>query len=124
MAALRGAKRATTDGHVGRWRRRHGRARRTVLAVSAGVGMVFALMPAQASAVPVPNKHAVDTIATGLDNPRGLAFLRNGNLVVAEAGHAGDVCLFPGGCVGLNGQITSINTHSNHHTPLATGIAS
>jgi hypothetical protein len=46
---------------------------------------------------------AGETVATGLDNPRGLALLGDHTLMVAEAGHAGPVCLAPGQCLGLNG---------------------
>jgi len=32
------------------------------------------------------------TVATGLDSPRALALSPNGDLLVAEGGHGGDVC--------------------------------
>src|SRR5690349_1017009 len=47
-----------------------------------------------------------ETVATGLDNPRGLALLGDGTLAVAEAGHAGSLCFGPGLCMGLSGQVT------------------
>src|SRR5205823_2499663 len=87
--------------------------------------LVVALSPAAASA---GSRHHDDggntTVATGLDNPRGLVFLHDGKLAVAEAGHAGDICLGEGECLGLNGQVTAISTRSGHHKALATGLPS
>ena len=37
----------------------------------------------------------VTPIASGLDNPRGLAFGPHGQLYVAEAGHGGTACIPP-----------------------------
>ncbi|MDP9151457.1 MAG: ScyD/ScyE family protein [Myxococcota bacterium] len=64
------------------------------------------------------------TVARGLDNPRGLVFLSAGTLAVAEAGHAGNVCLAPGQCLGLNGRVTAIKLLGEHHTALVTGLPS
>lgn len=64
------------------------------------------------------------TVARGLDNPRGLVFLPTGSLAVAEAGHAGDVCLFPGFCVGLTGQVVAVKLHHDRQTVLAAGLPS
>ena len=63
------------------------------------------------------------TIASGLDNPRGLAVVRTG-LAVAEAGHGGPVCLGPGECVGLTGQVTVVNRWNGRHTAVVTGLPS
>jgi hypothetical protein len=63
------------------------------------------------------------TVATGLDNPRGLAFLPDGTLAVGEAGHGGDVCV-PGVCVGDSSQVSTINLATGTHTPIATGLFS
>ena len=66
----------------------------------------------------------VTPLASGLDSPRGLAFLPNGTLTVAEAGHGGDVC-FPGGpCVGTSGQISTLDVATGWHTPLVSGLFS
>lgn len=65
-----------------------------------------------------------EVVARGLDNPRGLAFLPNGRLAVAEAGHAGNVCLFPGGCLGLNGQVSSVAPREASRIVLAKGLPS
>jgi hypothetical protein len=61
-----------------------------------------------------------------LDNPRGIVVLPGGQLVVAEAGHAGDVCLGPGECLGLTGRVIGISTrrHGQHKRALATGLPS
>ena len=78
----------------------------------------------QPGARPPDHQHGVHTVARGLDNPRGLAVLSDGRLFVAEAGHAGPVCLGPGMCVGMNGAITAIDTHSGRRTTLADGLPS
>jgi hypothetical protein len=62
-------------------------------------------------------------LARGLDNPHGLAFLPSGKLAVAEAGHAGSICLAPGECVGRNGQVTVISP-GGQRTALAKGFPS
>lgn len=56
-------------------------------------------------------------VATGLDNPRGLALGKHGTLYVGEAGHAGPVCLGAPGelgptCIGLTSQISRISLRS------------
>lgn len=55
----------------------------------------------------------VTVIASGLDNPRGLAFAPNGSLFVAEAGLGGPGPCFPGPegedvCFGATGAITQV----------------
>jgi hypothetical protein len=69
----------------------------------------------------------VTTVATGLDNPRGLAFLPNATLPVGEAGHGGDVC-FDDVCVGNSSQVSTIDLSTGTHTqrgspPVAAGCA-
>jgi hypothetical protein len=69
----------------------------------------------------------VTQVASGLDNPRGVAFLPNGTLAVAEAGHGGDVCLGPGGtmpCYGTSSQISAIDLTTGSHTPIVSGLFS
>jgi hypothetical protein len=84
---------------------------------------VIAVLAALAFPVSAGAATRLHVIARGLDNPRGLAFLPNGTLAVAEAGHAGSICLFPGGCLGLNGQVTAIKPNGDH-VALATGLPS
>lgn len=66
----------------------------------------------------------VETVARGLDNPRGIAVLPGGRLVLAQAGHAGDVCLGPGECLGLTGRVTRIDVRRGTQRTLAHGLPS
>jgi hypothetical protein len=71
------------------------------------------------------------TVAGGLDSPRGLAFLPNGTLLVAESGHGGDVCRSEtaGGqtinhCIGTSSQISSIDLSTGAHHAVVSGLFS
>lgn len=73
----------------------------------------------------------VETIATGLNNPRGIAFAPNGELYVAEAGNGGPGPCVPSPvapvprCYGETGAITRIDAHAvNGFTRVATGLPS
>src|SRR5512144_1917857 len=69
----------------------------------------------------------VTQVTSGLDSPRGLAFLRNGTLAVAEAGHGGDLCLGDGGappCFGLSSQVSTVDAAAGTHKPLVGGLIS
>lgn len=81
------------------------------------VGLASVIMPPAADA-------ASKTVVRGLDNPRGLVFLPNGTLAVAEAGHASGFCLAPGECGGLTGRIIAVNPGSGQRTTLAAGFPS
>jgi hypothetical protein len=96
-----------------------------LLAASASVALalVGGFAPPGATAV-LAHSHAGETVATGLDNPRGLVVLGDHKLAVAEAGHAGTVCLGPGLCMGLNGQVTLLGTSGGDRTVLASGLPS
>jgi hypothetical protein len=87
-----------------------------------GVGL-FAGMTVPAAGA-VSQGPRLRTVVAGLDNPRGLTFLPNGTLAVAEAGHAGPLCLGRGECGGLTGQIIAVNPRSGHQRTLATGFPS
>ena len=71
-------------------------------------------------------------VASGLDNPRGLAFRPNGQLIVGEAGHAGTDACFPGNpenpggqtCIGFTSQISVISVRNGSHWPIVTGLVS
>ena len=67
----------------------------------------------------------VETIAAGLDNPRGLAFGPEGALYVAEAG-PGPYTAGPEGtvCYGPTGAITRIDLRRNVRERVATGLPS
>lgn len=56
---------------------------------NSAVPAVFALTGALAVASAHAAAPTVEVIATGLDNPRGLGFNKDGNLYVAEAGIGG-----------------------------------
>ncbi|HEU4532162.1 MAG TPA: hypothetical protein VFR59_13295, partial [Steroidobacteraceae bacterium] len=73
----------------------------------------------------------VETIATGLNNPRGIAFAPNGELYVAEMGNGGPGPCVPSPvapvprCYGETGAITRIDAHAvNGFTRVATGLPS
>lgn len=82
--------------------------RRLLSATLAGA-LLLALAPAASAAEPV-----VEVVATGLDNPRGMAIGPNGYLYVAEAGRGGDLACVPGPegdevCGGLTGAISLVS---------------
>ncbi len=67
------------------------------------------------SLLPLANSNAVETIASGLSNPRGIAFAPNGDLFVVEMGVGGPgpciaspVFPFPPRCYGPTGALTRI----------------
>ncbi len=100
-----------------------------VAAAACAVGFSLAASPvasaAPAGAAPAgaakPDhsaRWAVKVVASGLDNPRGLAFVR-GHLYVAEAGHGGALCMPPDPqgdvqCAGLTSGISKID-HGRHY---------
>ncbi|HEY0416210.1 MAG TPA: ScyD/ScyE family protein [Gaiellaceae bacterium] len=67
----------------------------------------------------------VTTVASGLDNPRDLAFGPDGTLYLAEAGHGGPYCIPGGGegggdtCVGFTSRISRIDTGTGAVTNVA-----
>src|ERR1035437_10033968 len=67
-------------------------------------------------------------VASGLDSPRGLAITPSGQLLVAEAGHGGDVCVSarPLGqdCAGTTSLIAKVETATGATTPLVSGLYS
>jgi hypothetical protein len=69
----------------------------------------------------------VTTVATGLDNPRGLDFSSDGSLYVAESGRGGDDPCFPGPegdevCFGTSGAITRVR--DGQQSRIITGLPS
>ncbi|CRK58486.1 hypothetical protein [Alloactinosynnema sp. L-07] len=82
---------------------------RSVAVLAAAMGMSL-LTPWTAQA----NGGGVTTVATGLNNPRGLAFDHHGTLYVAEAGTGGAGPCFPGPegedvCFGTSGSVSAIH---------------
>jgi hypothetical protein len=84
--------------------------------------LVTLLTPVVASA----HQGGVTTIATGLDNPRGMAFTPDGALYVAEAGKGGTAPCFAGPegnvCFGASGAITKIKNGQQNR--VLTGLPS
>ncbi len=91
------------------------RTRRLAAAVS-GASLAAALAltaaaPAQGPPAPAPPPAGppATVVASGLNNPRGLALRPNGSLLVAEAGRAGRTCLRrPEICLGLSSGVREI----------------
>ncbi|RSM89391.1 ScyD/ScyE family protein [Kibdelosporangium aridum] len=81
---------------------------RTIAVLAAGM-LAAALIPGVANA----GGAKVTTVASGLDNPRGLAFSLDGDLYVAESGRGGTDGCFAGpegeACLGSSGAITKID---------------
>ena len=88
------------------------------------IAMVAALLPSPAVAATT-----VTLVASGLDSPRGVAFVGR-SAVVAEAGHGSDNpadCVGAGpekACFGNTSQISWVNTATGAHTPLVKGFFS
>jgi hypothetical protein len=76
-----------------------------------GAALVGAAVLTMALAAPVAAQPAIEVVAEGLEAPRGLAITPNGDILVAEAGTAGDFC--PQGeagfCMGPSGAVTRIS---------------
>jgi hypothetical protein len=97
------------------------RTRRLLSAAFAGGLLLAALAPAASAAEPT-----VEVIATGLDNPRGMAISPSGYLYVAEAGTGGDLICIDGpegeSCGGLSGAISQITRSGQRR--VVTGLPS
>jgi hypothetical protein len=82
---------------------------RSVIVLAAGI-LTVAIAPATAQA----HEDGITTVASGLDNPRGLAFGFDGSLYVAEAGRGGSGPCLPGAeggdvCFGTSGAVTKVS---------------
>ena len=82
------------------------------------------LLPTLAGATP---SSGFTTVASGFNNPRGLAFGANGRIYVAEAGTGGPACAAGGPegdiCLGLTSGVSVINANGTHHE-IVSGLAS
>jgi hypothetical protein len=96
--------------------------RRRVLVV---LGVTALTLSGTATASAGSDDEAPKVIASGLNNPRGLAF-QNGDLYVAEAGAGGSGPCFQGpegpSCFGLSGSVTRID--DDGQTRILTGLPS
>ena len=90
---------------------------RTTLFAAMAAG---SLVVAGVVAAPAAQAHGSDdkpgkvtVVASNLDNPRGLAFGKHGDLLIAEAGHGGTLCLGAGPegeqCAGLTGGLSKLS---------------
>jgi hypothetical protein len=88
--------------------------------------VLAAAVVAPAAAQAGGGHEGVTTIATGLDNPRGLAFGPDGSLYVAESGKGGAGPCFDGpegrSCFGRSGAITKVS--HGKQVRVATGLPS
>jgi hypothetical protein len=96
--------------------------RRLALLMTGAMALAAALALAAHSA---RTTWTVTPLSTGLDSPRGLTFTPSGSLLVAEAGHGGDVCRSQGAfCIGASSQISKVDTSTGTHTALVKGLYS
>jgi hypothetical protein len=97
------------------------------LACALGVAAV-SMLALSASSVASGSHVHMTVIASGLDNPRDLAFGPGGRLFVAEAGHGGSHCI-PGGeegdtCIGFTSKIGIVNVAKHRVRHVVTGLVS
>ena len=92
--------------------------RRYLVATVVALVLVLGVLASGAGAA------TITQVASGLDSPRGLAFMPNGTLMVAEAGHGGDVCFPDGPCIGTSGQVSAIDIVTGAHSAITSGLVS
>ncbi|WP_216906528.1 ScyD/ScyE family protein [Synechococcus sp. CCY 0621] len=95
------------------------------LALGAWAGAVLLAAGAPSDAAP----YRVRTLATGLENPRGLTIAPNGNLVLSEAGRGGSgPCLVAGSrntlCYGTTGAVGLFDRSTNIYSRALTNLPS
>jgi len=97
------------------------------IACALGVAAV-SMLAASASSVAAGSHAHMTVIASGLDNPRDLAFGPGGRLYLAEAGHGGSRCI-PGGeegdtCIGFTSKIDIVQIHRHRVRTVIGGLVS
>src|SRR5436190_17434401 len=97
------------------------------LACALGVAVVSTLVVSASSVASGSHAH-MTVIASGLDNPRDLAFGPGGRLFLAEAGHGGSRCI-PGGeegdfCVGFTSKIDVVKVARHRVRTVIDGLVS
>ena len=107
------------------------RLRRSVLRSVVAAALITFLGSAALGAEASTSTWTFATVATGLDAPRGLAFRPNGTLLVAEAGHGGDVCRpdVDNGqpltrCIGTTSRISSVDIATGARRTVVSGLFS
>jgi len=88
--------------------------------------LLGAVILALTGALPASSAPGVEVVASGLDNPRGLAFSPDGALYVAESGTGGSGPCFDGpegpSCFGHSGAVTRVDRRGQ--TRVLTGLPS
>jgi hypothetical protein len=102
---------------------RSGRLVRIIRALVAALAACLVALAVANAAGATRHGPRLTTVIRGLDNPRGLVFLSNRALAVAEGGHAGSICL-QGQCGGLTGRVVTVNLATGTRGTLAAGFPS
>ena len=102
---------------------------RFVLLASLALIVSVALGSSAGAAVKPSVAASKQTVVSGLDNPRDLAFGQNGKLYVAEAGHGGTACFtIPAAgersCVGFTSGVSRVNIAGKSATRVVSGLFS
>src|SRR5713226_1710325 len=102
--------------------------RRIIPIGAATTGLLGLMIGVGASPSAAAPKAKFTTVASGFDNPRGLAFGEDGKLYVGEAGTGGLKCVPNAGpegdlCPGLTSAISVITKGGAHHR-IVSGLAS
>lgn len=105
--------------------------RRSLLRSGVAAALIALLGMAALGAGATTSAWTVTTVASGLDAPRGVAFLPNKTLLVAEAGHGGDVCIpdVDNGmpltrCIGTTSRISSVSSTTGARRTVVSGLFS
>jgi hypothetical protein len=101
--------------------------RLTVGIAAVVLGVALTAVPAGAKQASSNGDPGPTVVATGLANPRGLAFAPNGTLYVAEAGSGGPIDVGGGMFVGFTSQIDAVDVNGSLPTsvrPVVTGLFS
>jgi hypothetical protein len=97
------------------------------IACALGIAAV-SMLAASASSVAAGQHAHMTVIASGLDNPRDLAFGPGGRLFLAEAGHGGSRCITGGEegdtCIGFTSKIGVVNIAKHRVRTVIDGLVS